>query len=332
MTIPIPASTPPRNVLALANGVDDAATFAAAAEFTTRHGATLSALACVEPPSDIERLARSTGLSAAQMTARLVEVRRAALADLARQTGAITAQGVHVTVGKPFLEISRFVAANAIDLVVKSGERLGGSGRFLFASNDQHLVRKCPCAVWLRLPGAPHPPQTILAAVDVDDWDAREPETLAALNRRIVEMARHLATGPKATVVVLHAWDASGEGLVGLFAPGHDPRIAAQSYVNDVQSAHTASLDRLIAPYRAHAARTGGPRIVARLGKGAVRSVIAEQAESLGADILVMGTVAKTGIRGVLIGNTAEDILNTVSCSVMTVKPEGFVSPLTFRT
>jgi len=325
------AKRPVHKVLAIADGSDDAAMLAAAAKFASRHDANLSVLACVEPPPDIDRFARSTGMTAAQMIDKLVDLRRLAIVDLARQTGVIDLENVHITVGKPFFEISRYVAANDIDIVIKTAERLSGSGRFLFASTDQHLVRKCPCAVWLRLPESPHPPKIILAAVDVDDWDAREPLTLAALNRQIVETSLHLAVGHDAVIHVLHVWDAPGEGLVGMFSSGQDSQIAAQSYVNDVQGAHTKSLERLISPYRAEALKTGGPRILSRLGKGTVRSVIAEHADSLGADILVMGTVARTGISGILIGNTAEDILNTVDCSVMTVKPDGFVSPLNFK-
>jgi len=41
-----------------------------------------------------------------------------------------------------------------------------------------------------------------------------------------------------------------------------------------------------------------------------------------------MGTVARTGIKGLIIGNTAEVILNGIQCSVLAVKPDGFVSPL----
>lgn len=319
------ATRPVRKVLAIADGSDDAATLAAAAEFAARQDATLSVLACIEPPSDLDRLARATGLSVADMTQRLVEVQREVLVDLVRQISLIDVDDVHVALGKPFLEISRSVAASAIDLVVKASERLPGSGRFLLASTDQHLVRKCPCAVWLRLPEAPHPPRTILAAVDVDDWDTREPHTLAALNRQIIETALCLAPSPDAVIHVLHAWDAPGEGLVGMFSSG---QIAAQSYVNDLQSAHAMSLDRLISPFRAGIAEEGGPRILSRLVRGEVHAVISEQADCLGADVLVMGTVARTGISGILIGNTAENILNTIDCSVMTVKPKDFVSPL----
>ena len=46
-------------------------------------------------------------------------------------------------------------------------------------------------------------------------------------------------------------------------------------------------------------------------------------------DLLVMGTVCRTGIAGFLIGNTAEEVLNQVGCSVLTLKPEGFVTPVT---
>jgi nucleotide-binding universal stress UspA family protein len=45
-------------------------------------------------------------------------------------------------------------------------------------------------------------------------------------------------------------------------------------------------------------------------------------------DILVMGTVARTGIAGFIIGNTAENILQTVTCSLLARKPNGFISPV----
>lgn len=47
-----------------------------------------------------------------------------------------------------------------------------------------------------------------------------------------------------------------------------------------------------------------------------------------GIDLLVMGTVCRTGIAGFLIGNTAEEVLNRIDCSVLTVKPEGFITPV----
>ena len=48
-------------------------------------------------------------------------------------------------------------------------------------------------------------------------------------------------------------------------------------------------------------------------------------------DLIVMGTVCRTGVAGFFIGNTAENVLQQVDCSVLTVKPEGFVSPVKLK-
>lgn len=59
------------------------------------------------------------------------------------------------------------------------------------------------------------------------------------------------------------------------------------------------------------------------------RDVVPAVAQELNADLVVMGTVSRTGIPGLLIGNTAEVILNNLECSVLAVKPSGFVTPVT---
>jgi len=41
-----------------------------------------------------------------------------------------------------------------------------------------------------------------------------------------------------------------------------------------------------------------------------------------------MGTLSRTGISGLLIGNTAEKVLRQVDCSVLIVKPDGFITPV----
>ena len=62
---------------------------------------------------------------------------------------------------------------------------------------------------------------------------------------------------------------------------------------------------------------------------GTAATVIPELARQLHADLVAIGTVARTGIAGWLIGNTAEAILEQLQCSVVAVKPSGFVSPVT---
>ena len=66
--------------------------------------------------------------------------------------------------------------------------------------------------------------------------------------------------------------------------------------------------------------------------KGFAEEIIPQFVVSQGIDLVVMGTVARTGIAGLLMGNTAERLLQRLVCSVLAVKPEGFVSPISLET
>jgi universal stress protein E len=57
--------------------------------------------------------------------------------------------------------------------------------------------------------------------------------------------------------------------------------------------------------------------------------MIREAVNHLDPDLLVMGTISRAGLAGVLIGSTAERLLDRVDCSILAVKPEDFVSPVT---
>ena len=65
-----------------------------------------------------------------------------------------------------------------------------------------------------------------------------------------------------------------------------------------------------------------------QLLQGPAHKVIPRHVKRTEASMLVMGSVARMGILGLLVGNTAEQILEQVDCSVLVLKPEGFVSPI----
>ena len=306
-----------------AEGAGADAVLAAAQALAARHGAALEVLACLPRPADLGALARAWGTSPDAVLARLAEARRRAVAaQAAALPGA--PPPVHVALGNPFIEVIGHVLRHGADIVVKTARPLSGLHGAFFASTDQHLLRKCPCPVWLRAPEAAPRSRHVIAAVDVDLWDASEPETLTALNRRVIETALRLGA-QDGTVHVLHAWEAVGEGLLRSFAAGDEARAAAAAYVHDVEAERRRALSALIAGFRG---REGAERLRDHLARGPARRVIAEEARRLSADLVVLGTVARTGLGGVIIGNTAEDILNSVDCSVVAVKPEGFVSPI----
>ena len=234
-----------------------------------------------------------------------------------------------VILGTPFLKIIHEVLHNGHDLVIKITEDQDWIDR-LFGSNDMHLLRKCPCPVWLIKPQAPASYRRILAAVDVNDaYPPAELESQSVLNQQILEMAYSLALSNFAELHIVHAWEAIGESTMRS-AFMNTPEEKITTYIERVRTQRQNSLDRLVLKVSAKSLHDAvdylKPEI--HLVKGVARKEIPVLASQIDADLVVMGTVARTGIPGFIMGNTAETILNQIDCSVLAIKPPGFVSPV----
>lgn len=238
-----------------------------------------------------------------------------------------------VLMGVPFLEIIRKLLRDGHDLVIKIPETRDWLDR-LFGSDDMHLLRKCPCPVWLIKPEKLKSYRRILAAVDVGEVDLpAEVESQRAVNRQILEMASSLAVSDFAELHVVHAWDAIGESIMRGGAFMSAPEEQVRTYVEQIRLRHEVGLDGLMREVTGALGRDAMEYLKPQthLVKGGARKEIPALAKRIGADLVVMGTVARTGIPGFLIGNTAETILNQIDCSVLAIKPPGFVTPVTLE-
>jgi nucleotide-binding universal stress UspA family protein len=234
-----------------------------------------------------------------------------------------------VLTGVPFLEAIREVLRNGHDLVIKVPEARDWLDR-LFGSEDMHLLRKCPCPVWLIKPGKQKPYRRILAAVDVGDaYPAEELAPRRALRRQILELASSLALSEFAELHVAHAWEAIAESAVrgALYMPAEQLVACVEEERRD----HAASLDALLHEVTVDLGQGALDYLKPRthLVKGNARKEIPALAKRIEADLVVMGTVARTGVPGFIMGNTAETILNQIDCSVLAIKPVGFITPVT---
>ena len=88
------------------------------------------------------------GPISADLQAALVSTHEQELETLVDPYRARVAIQAKVLTGLPFLEIIREVLRNGHDLVIKTPENRDWLDR-LFGSEDMHLLRKCPCPVWL---------------------------------------------------------------------------------------------------------------------------------------------------------------------------------------
>lgn len=231
-----------------------------------------------------------------------------------------------VAVGTVFVETIRTVLRDGHDLLIKVAEAPDYLQR-LFGSTDMHLLRKCPCPLWLMKPQESMALEKVLAAVDFDPLPT--PNSIQdQLNQRILAIASALASQNSAALHLVHAWEAFAEGRMRARADNTPDLL--DRYLQKEQATHQGALAALVDSLR----RTVDAQTFARLNlgvhlpKGAAVRIIPQLANDLAAGVVVMGTVSRTGIPGLIIGNTAEAILDQLTCSVLAVKPPGFVSPV----
>jgi nucleotide-binding universal stress UspA family protein len=230
-----------------------------------------------------------------------------------------------VLVGKTFIEIIRQVLRNDHDLIIKSAEVAGGLRNLLFGSTDMHLMRKCPCPVWLIKPTENRKYRRILAAVDRDE----EEPVKDVLNRQILEISTSLALAEFSEIHIVHAWDLVGEDLYRSVRSGVS-HAEVNAMLEEKANARRHWLESLLKNYGAAVDKDVVDYLEPKLHvvKGRAKHIVPLTARELDVDLIVMGTVSRAGIAGFLMGNTAENILAQIDCSVLTMKPPGFVSPV----
>ena len=227
---------------------------------------------------------------------------------------------IDIFFGVAFIETIMEVQRHGHDLVVLAPEK-HNLGTLIFGSADMHLLRKCPSPVWIVKPGSDEQFQNIMAAVDMDPSDDRK----EPLNRQIIELASSLAQAEGSRLHIAHAWAAPYTTLTA-FSDHVSTTYNMESWIEDVHMSHQSWLAGLIdsfAPRQFHDSEAD-----IHLIEGEAGDVIPQLSKEQHIDLLVMGTVARTGITGFLIGNTAENIISQLNCSLLAVKPEGFVCPI----
>lgn len=216
----------------------------------------------------------------------------------------------------PAIRIVRHVLNSGHDLVIKEAEpaHAGDSG---FRALDMELLRKCPCPVWLSRPIA-RSRNDIKVAVAIDPESEEKAGRDLAI--RLLQLARIIADSCSGRLDVVSCWSFEYEEFLrhSPFAKLPEERIREE--VTLVETGHLQALKALIDESGINGA------IDIRHLRGEPEERIPAFVREQEVDILVMGTIARTGLRGFSMGNTAENILRRLRCSLLALKPEGFVS------
>ena len=187
----------------------------------------------------------------------------------------------------------------------------GRRHRWLMRLTDWELLRASPVPVLLLKSARPWRRNIVLAAVDPSHTHAK-PSRLDSL---LVEKGQQLSKALRGTFHLMHATYPSAFGLT-LGDPTIDAVTLAETY--DLQKAQARK------EFGAFAKGAKVPRKHRHLIDGPPESGIAAVARKVGADVVVMGAVSRSGIKRLLIGNTAERVLGSINCDVLVVKPAHF--------
>jgi nucleotide-binding universal stress UspA family protein len=224
------------------------------------------------------------------------------------EVGAV-AVNAEVRIGHPFAELVEACRAHSADLLV-----MGAKG----SKNEPHrvgaiaakCVRKAPVDVLVVREDAQGPFKKIVTCVDFSENSAKA-----------VQCALHVAQQDGGSLDCLHVYQSALAMSLdyGGFAPSMPATIDPEAVEN-----WRKDLEAFLAPLT----RDVGDVKVTSLIKERVniREAIIDHVNEVHATLVVLGTRGKTGLREMLIGTTAEKIVQNAPCSILAIKPDGFLA------
>jgi universal stress protein E len=241
-------------------------------------------------------------------------VRQAQEEEIERLVAAIANFGLNVSTSivqeRP---ASDAIVAMALDceplLVVKGTVYHSPAERATFAFNDWQLIRKLDFPLWLVKPNHWDNHPTIVAAVDPMHLHDKKGD----LTEAIVNIAKSLAEKCDGKLLLLHTYERLEE--VSSFAKFEfkPMKIPVRELEKKMRDDHRRHLDGL-------AAKNDIDPGAVHMLPGRTREILPAFARTQGADVVVMGAVARTGLVPRIIGSTAEHVLDHVPCDILVVR------------
>lgn len=251
----------------------------------------------------------STHRSAEDSPARATDVEggRSELAALCAASDAETTDLVVVD-ERPALALIHRVLSGAHDLVVVAKRNRTRRDDRKLGSVSMQLMRMCPCPVWVVKPGQDVAHRSVLAATD-----------LSSVGDLAVEYAALIAQREGCELFVVHAWQIPLELQMSHARIGDEEYRSEKKAIADAALAHVKAIP---------AVAEMGERAKVLLANNIPSRTILEAVGKENPELVVLGTVSRGGIAGLLVGNTAEKLLYKLDCSLLAVKPTDFISPV----
>ncbi|WP_263142688.1 universal stress protein [Pseudomonas sp. RIT-PI-AD] len=233
-------------------------------------------------------------------------------AYLEQLAGELHGEGYSVSTEQFWLEnlhqtIISVQQAEGCGLVIKQHVAENPLKKALLTPDDWKLLRYCPGPVLMVKSERPWTGGVILAAVDVGNHDGEHRTLHASIVNHGFDIA-NLAHGH------LHVISAHPSPMLSAADPTFQLKDTIEARYREQARAFQNEYD--IGDDRLH------------IEEGPADVLIPYVAQKLQAAVTVIGTVARTGLSGALIGNTAEVVLDNLESDVLVLKPDAIIAHL----
>lgn len=219
-----------------------------------------------------------------------------------------------VRIGIPYIEIIKEAHESQASMVIIDSRRKGKQEACQRGSNTLNLMRNSEVPIWA-ISTDSEPIKNVVVAIDLTNQEYQE------FNGKLISLSIDFCASIKAQLVFCHVWRLEFEGFLRDWSRYKDIEIALLS--QNMRQERMQRLTDLLAPHE-----NSSVPIRVELREGEAREVLPNYVNENGVDLVILGSMSRTGISGFVMGNTAESMLNKLSCSVLTLKPDTFESPV----
>ncbi|MGL5728572.1 MAG: universal stress protein UspE [Plesiomonas sp.] len=214
---------------------------------------------------------------------------------------------------RPFEAIIQHVIRGKHDLLIKATHQHDGLESLIFTPTDWHLLRKCPCPVLMVKAQAWREYSKLLVAVNLSS----DEEYHLELNQKLVCEAQALSKAlPQSEIHLVNSYPSTPINIA-IDIPEFDPT----TYNDAIRGHHLLGMKALRQHNNIDAEHT-------HVVEGLPEEIIPDIATQLDAELVILGTIGRTGFSAAFIGNTAEHVIDRLTCDLLAVKPEGFICPI----
>lgn len=207
---------------------------------------------------------------------------------------------------RPFEAVVQTVTDHGYDLVIKGTHDHDVLKSMIFTPTDWHILRKCPCPVLLVKEHAWPEQGNILAAVNAGSEKAHH----KALNQLIIRQAKAMAAMLNAKVHLVNAYPGTPIH-VAIEIPEFNP----VEYNDSMRHHHVDAANALAGQFDITSDAV-------HVLEGMPEDVIPRIAKELDAEMVLIGTIGRTGLSAAIIGNTAEHVIDRLDCDVLALKTD----------